>query len=146
MKIPVFVAVLISAVIAATGASAGEDDDEGPDPRIGEEVRQICFARSIDGWRHPKGLGKAVLLEKGVNDWFLVEVSGPCRSSDFRFAESIGIDTRPAGGCLSRGDRILVRGAGNFVNRCIVTRIYEWDDDAVEDDEETEEETENTES
>ena len=120
------------------GAIGGPAELAEPDPRIGPEVNRICFPRSINSWRVIDG-DEAILLRRGVNDLFRVEYTGSCRSSDFRFAETIGIVGRPAGGCLTRGDRLLVEGPGNFVNRCLITQINEWDEDAGEEDENGEE-------
>lgn len=124
-----------------SAAFAGEEvEKEGllSDPRVGEKVDRICFQRSIDGWRTAKGFGRAVLLNRGVNDWYLVKVSGACRANDFAFAHKIGIESRPAGGCVRRGDVILVEGAGRSVNRCFIRSINRWDDDAEAPQEEDE--------
>ncbi len=135
-------ALFSSGAIAAEGGQTEETsaevedtaEDSGADPRLGPEVDRICFGRSIYGWKTVDGHGDAVLLEKGVNHWFLVEVSGSCRANDFKFAQTIGIETRPAGGCIRRGDYILVESGGGFTNRCFIQRIYEWNDDALEEE------------
>ena len=127
----------------ATATDRGASDDAAaeakPDPRIGPEADSICFARNIDGWRTIDGDDDAILLDEGVNDYYRVEFTGACRASDFRFANTIGIESRPAGGCVRKGDILLVEGAGDFVNRCFITRINEWDEDALEDEEAAEE-------
>ncbi len=125
----------------AAPAFAEKDKNNGPDPRIGKQVNRICFPRNINGWKPVKGEDNVVLLEKGVNNWFRVEVSGACRESTFRFAHVIGIESRPAGGCLRRGDIILVEDGANFTQRCHVRRIYEWDDNAPAPGEEEESES-----
>lgn len=126
---PVLSVALIA--LAVSAARAGEPAATTPDPRLGPEVNRICFARNINGWKELKGDEDAVLLETGVNNWFRVEVAGTCRYRDFRFAQTIGIESRPGGGCVTRGDVILVEGgAGDFVNRCFITRINEWDEKA----------------
>ena len=117
-----------AAMLAA--ALADEKPPTGPDPRLGPEVNNICFARNINGWKEIKGDDRAVLLETGVNNWYRVELAGSCRYRDFRFAQSIGIESRPGGGCITRGDVILVNGGGGFVNRCFITKINKWDDKA----------------
>ncbi len=142
MKVREFLFGLASAVLLGAGAIAAEGDqkeetpaeaeDAAADPRLGPEVDSICFGRSINGWKTVEGHGDAVLLEKGVNDWFLVEVSGNCRAQDFKFAQTIGIETRPAGGCVRRGDYILVETVGRTASRCFIQRIYEWNDDLPE--------------
>ena len=110
------------------GAQAEVGAAEQRDPRIGEEESRICFARNINGWKALKGVDDVVLLETGVNDWHYVELQGYCPSRIFRSAEFIGIDSRPAGGCVTRGDAILVREFSNRTNRCYINGIYKWDD------------------
>jgi uncharacterized protein DUF6491 len=118
----------------APSEDAEEAEDAAAPSRLGPEVSRICFGRSINGWKTVDGHGDAVLLSKGVNDWFLVEVSGNCRARDFKFAQTIGIESRPAGGCIRRSDYILVHSAGGFTNRCFIKGMYEWNDDAPEEE------------
>lgn len=126
-------AALIAA-LAATTADAGEPAK--PDPRLGEEVNQICFARSIDGWRTLKGVDDVVLLERGVNDWYYVELIGMCSESQLRFAQSVAIVSRPAGGCVTTGDTLVFSDSAFSNdrpierNRCTIRRIYKWDEKA----------------
>ncbi len=127
-------------VVASSAAIAGDPEDaDKPDPRIGKEVDRICFASTISGWRAVKGEDNVVLLQRGVRSWYRVELIGACRSYDFRSALTIGIENRPAGGCVTRGDVILVKGPGNFVNRCPITKMYEWDEKAKAPEEPEEE-------
>lgn len=124
--------VAIASTVLASAASARETDkNKTPDPRIGEEVSNICFLHSISGWNSIKGDDHAVLLEKGVNDWYRAEVTGPCRESDFRSAITIGVESHPAGGCLTRGDAIIVKAPGDIRQRCIITKINKWDEKAT---------------
>lgn len=127
---------------AAAPVMAEEEAETAADPRIGKEVNRICFPRNINGWKSVKGEDNVVLLEEGVNDWYRVEVSGACPERVFRFAHVIGIDSSPAGGCVRRGDIILVEDTGGFARRCFIQRIYEWDDKAPAPGEEDAEETE----
>lgn len=136
---------LLPAMIGAaliTGAAFANhhesEEDAAPDPRIGEKVDRICFGSSINGWKSIKGQDNVVLLEKGVNDWYYTELSGACRSSTLRSALSIGIDSRPAGGCVTRGDAIIVNDGPGFTQRCFITGIYKWDKDAKAEDKEAE--------
>ncbi len=144
----------VSAIFAAAGAAlmaacatTAETPDTAnaaaaePDPRLGAEASSICFPRSINGWSTIDGDDDAIILTRGVNDRYRVEYSGACSSSDFRFAQKIGIGNRPGGGCLTRGDFLLVEGPGDFVNRCFITKINEWDEDATDDASEDEPET-----
>jgi uncharacterized protein DUF6491 len=131
------VTVSLGGVVAEDGQTkqAPEDAEDAAAPsRLGPKVERICFGRTINGWKTVDGHGDAVLLSKGVNDWFLVEVSGNCRARDFKFVQAIGIENRSAGGCIRRGDYILVESGGGFTNRCFIQRIYEWNDDAPEEE------------
>ena len=107
----------------------------GEDPRIGEEVKRICFARNIDNFKSIDGDDQAILLEEGVNDWYRVELSGACRGSTIRHAQSIALDPR-AGSCLRRNDVLIlsdsVFGSNDaFRNRrCFIGKINVWNEDA----------------
>lgn len=92
----------------------------------GERVDRICFTRSVRGWRE---LGDdAVLLRRGVNDWYQVNLSGTCQP-EWAF-NAIAVRTRPAGSsCISRGDRIDTPDAP-ISGSCLITEIYEWNEDA----------------
>ncbi|MEZ5892880.1 MAG: DUF6491 family protein [Parvularculaceae bacterium] len=133
--IEILAAATLGAAILATPACATKKQEEDatadPDPRIGEEARQICFQSTISGWRSVKGVDNAVLLERGVNDWYYVELTGACRESLFRSAITIGIDSRPGGGCVSKGDTIIVRDSPGFTQRCFIKKIYKWDEHAA---------------
>ena len=143
--VKVLKAMALAGIVFASGAAvAGNpDDDDEADPRIGKEVNRICFSRTIDSWKAVKGEDNVVLLRKGVRDWYRVELVGPCRANDFRSALTIGIESRPAGGCVTRGDVILVRGPGDFVNRCHITKIYEWNPKATAPEKDDKGENEN---
>ena len=130
-------AVAASPVLASGDKGAENDGQDGVDRRIGEQVDRICFPRNINGWRSVKGEDNVVLLKKSANRWFRVEVSGACPERVFRFAQTIGIDSRPAGGCVRRGDIILVKDTGNFTRRCFIQRINKWDHKAPAPDEQT---------
>lgn len=125
-------AASISALsISSLAATEHHEAEEKVDPRLGERVDRICFQRNINSWRSVKGEDDVVLLERSVNNWYRVELSGGCDERLFRFATAIGIDSRPGGGCLTRGDTIIVEDGPGFDRRCIITRIYEWDEDAA---------------
>lgn len=117
-------------------ASAGEPDT--PDSRIGEEVSQICFAQSLNGFRTVVGVDNVVVLEKGVRDALRVALSGLCTARTLSFAQSVAIDSRPAGGCFTRGDVLVFSDSAFFYDRpiertrCVVTRIDEWNERAGE--------------
>ncbi len=93
----------------------------------GESVSRICFTRSIDSYRALDD--DNLLLRSGVNEWHLLELAGSCRP-DWAF-NAIGVQTRGASSCLSRGDAIITEDNG-LGGRCLISRIYEWDEDAAD--------------
>lgn len=129
----------IAAALTAAGMTAQAEED-GADPRIGEEVNRICFGANINGWRAIDDTDNAVLLQRGVNDWYYVELLGACDHRVLRFAQQIGIDSRPGAGCITRGDTIIVRDTPGIPRRCSVLDMYKWDDDAEAPDEDAEDE------
>lgn len=120
--------IAAAAALAACSSTPGTASPRGieryaEDPRLGEETRQICFARSIDGFSMAER--DSVLLHEG-RDRYMVEVAGAC--VDLEHAEAIALDTPT--GCLSRGDSVIVtRSLGGNLGpqRCMITRIHDWD-------------------
>lgn len=96
------------------------------DARQGPEASQVCFTRSINGWR---ALGDdAVLVRARVDDWYKLDLAGTC-DPEMAF-NAIALETRPAGSsCVSRGDRISTPDAP-VGGQCVITRIHEWDEEA----------------
>lgn len=148
------VAVAIAAFgVAGTALSREEaDDDTKSDPRLGEEVDRICFSRDIDGFRTIDDEDDAVLLERGVNDWYKATLSGPCNYSTLRFAQSVAIDDRPRGGCVTRGDALVFSDSafGDFsfprATRCIIVEMHRWNPKATASDGEAETDSESNDS
>ncbi len=120
--------------LAFAAAGEGQAQQVSPNPQIGEEVDRICFVSNINGWRSVKGEDDVVLLQRSVNDWYRVELTGGCRESILRSAIDIGIDTRPGGGCITRGDVIIVKDTPGFARRCMISHMYKWDEKAADTD------------
>ena len=117
-------------LVACAGMPANEQERAALEAEIaarqGTEVDRICFVRNIDGWR-PLG-DEALLLEKGVDDWYMVELTGTCEP-EWAF-DAIAIRTRPGAAlCLTRGDSIATFDAP-LEGTCFISHIYEWDDEA----------------
>ena len=92
-------------------------------PRQGEEVKQICFASSINGWREVDGERSSVILTKGVSEDYKLDLSGIC---DLTYAfNSIATRTRGSS-CLTRGDDIIFNDGLSGINRCMIKKIYTW--------------------
>lgn len=133
IKIATAVAVLgffgLSGV--AVAAASGEAD-----PRLGEQVDRICFARTIDNFEVIEGEDDAVLLEAGVNDWYKATLIGACNYRQLKWAQGVALDSRPGGGCVTPGDQLIFSrsafGDFSFPNttRCVIDDIYRWNPDA----------------
>ena len=94
-----------------------------PNSQLGNEVRRICFASSINGWKEFKGERHSIILSKGVKDEYKLELSGFC---DVTKAMS-NIATRTRGSsCLTRGDEIIVSDGFSGVDRCFIKKMYKW--------------------
>lgn len=120
--------------LAITGCATVEDRAQAQakiDAQItasqGEKVDRICFANQIDGWRPLDR--DALLVREGVNDWYQLDLAGPCDPRDAML--NIAFDRFAGSGCLSRGDRVIIPGGlAGMGGSCFITAIYEWDDDA----------------
>ena len=140
---PIFIALSLSLAACTTPTGGAPDADakaEKPDPRRGAEVKQVCFARNIDGFGATTR--NTVVISEGRDD-YLVETYNGC--FELNHAQSLAVDSSSS--CLSRGDDIIafdnVFGSDNTGARslpCKIKAIYEWDKDAVEaePDDETE--------
>lgn len=126
------VAAAIGALVAAGPAYASDQAGGGVDLRLGEEVDRICFTRDINNFQTIDDEDDAVLLERGVNDWYKVTLTGACNYNRLRFAQSVAIDDRPRGGCVTSGDALLFSDSafGDFsfpnATRCIIDEIHRW--------------------
>lgn len=126
--------IFSTALLAACQSTPGEPRVRGiaayeGDPRLGEQVSNICFSSSIDGFSLNER--ETVVLREGSRE-YMVEVLGTCLELDS--AMTIGIDARTS--CLSKGDHLIVsssftgNGAGIGPQRCMIKDIYAWDPDA----------------
>ena len=103
-----------------------------PNSRLGDEVKRICFASSINGWKEFHGDRHSIILTKGVRDEYKLELSGFC---DVTKAMS-NIATRTRGSsCLTRGDEIIVSDGFSGVGRCFIKKMYKWQSENLEDTE-----------
>lgn len=128
------------AMAAAPAVADSPDEDKAADARLGARVDRICFGRNINNFKAIEGEDDAVLLEKGVNDWYKATLVGACNYRELRWAEAVVIDQRPSGGCVTPGDYLVFSrsafGDFSFPNttRCAISEIYEWNPDAADDD------------
>lgn len=127
----------LAGLCGATAIGPAAAEDGAADPRQGEQVDSICFGRNINNFETIDGVDDAILLEKSVNRWYKADLIGACSYRELKWALSVAIDQRPAGGCVRRGDRLIFSrsafGDFSFQNttRCVITDIYGWDPDAT---------------
>ncbi len=131
-----FRALCIASIVALSACSSTPGESETKrglakfegDKRLGTVADRICFASSIDSFQDETR--DTVVLREG-GDFFLVEIFGSCFALDH--AQQIGIDS--TGGCLTKGDRLVVSdsisGFGDDhsgrVDRCSIKSIHTWD-------------------
>ncbi len=117
-----------AALMAAPSAMSfdGSDPASGGDPRLGEEVSQICFSSSINRWSEVKGEDGVILLDRTANDWYRLEISEGCSEKLIRRANHINIETKPGTGCLRVNDSISLVDYGGLELPCRIKRINKW--------------------
>lgn len=127
------------ALLAGAGATAEESGDK-VDPRQGEKVDRICFGQNINNFKTLDSEDDAILLEKGVNDWYKATLIGSCNYSELKWAQSVAIEQHPAGGCVTPGDYLIFSrsafGDFSFPNttRCAISEIYKWNPEAADEE------------
>ena len=130
-----------SALLAACSTPAGGEPDIPEwmnDARLGEKVDRICFTQSVDSFRMPTR--DTVIVEKGVNDEYLIEMFASCHDLDN--AQSLSFDTFAGSSCITKGDSIYAYDSafgpdstGIPPVRCPISAIYEWNEEAAEQEE-----------
>lgn len=140
-SLPIVYALTVFILTAC--ATAANENGEAPeprgaerfadDPRLGEEVSRMCFASSIDSFS--SNTDDTVVLEMSPNKSFLVDVGRGCLTLDS--AQSIAVDS--SSGCVTRGDHLIVsdsafglsHSSGIGPSRCLIRKMYEWNEDAA---------------
>jgi len=124
---------MVSALL--TGCATTQDDKAkiplDSDPRVGEEVMQVCFVRDLDGWQNVDNDPKAAILRMNNGGTFKLKLKGGCHPN---FADlNLAIKTSTASGCFSPGDKVKTDGIvpGHPGTECIITSIHKWDAKAV---------------
>ncbi|MFC6200087.1 DUF6491 family protein [Ponticaulis profundi] len=132
--------LLSACATAANGASSDEPrgiERYAGDPRLGEEVSNMCFASSVDSFS--ENTDDTVVLAISPKKSYLVEVDRGCYNLDT--AQSIGLAASMS--CASKGDKLIVsdsafglgQSSGIGPSSCLIKGIYEWDKDALKMDE-----------
>lgn len=133
--------VLLAACSSTPSEQQADNNEWMTDARLGEQVDRICFTSSIDNFRAPSR--DTVIVEKGVNDEYLIQTFGSCYN--LRNAQSISLDSFGGSSCLSKGDAIFAYDSAFGPDRtdigpvrCPIKAIYEWNEDAAEAEEDSE--------
>lgn len=116
--------IILTALLASCTST-----DEGPateggltDSRhgvAGDEVASICFNREISSWQELTR--DSIVLERGLDDYYRVELAGPCEPRDAFL--SLRVESRD-GICLGTGDEIDF--PDDNAPSCTIRRINEW--------------------
>ena len=85
--------------------------------RIGEQVTRISNYR-LHGWSYVDE--KNLIMQGGVRDYYLVSLRNDCR--DMQSAMTIGFSSTV--GALTDRDKVIVRGAGGYVNTCFIEALH----------------------
>jgi len=115
-----FAAASLGLLMACSTPAPAKAADAKPDPRQGQEVKQICFASQIRNWR--ENGSKSVIVEKGMHDEYKLDLVGACQP-DQAFM-NIGFQRRGGGSCLSWGDELVTDA--HFDGSCMISKIYKW--------------------
>lgn len=130
--------VALSSISAGCATGDGEPQATGvdvfkDDARLGPQINSACFGSDIRSFRETRR--NSVIIEGRGRKEYLVTARA---CFNLRDALSLGVDTR--GGCLSRGDRLIVsdeflpahsRSPGDLES-CMIDGIYEWNEKAAE--------------
>jgi len=138
--------LFLPAILIIAGCSSVSENADKPrgiaafdgDPRLGAQVDKICFSRSIDGFTDAKR--DTIVLHRSHNDRYIVEVNGICPS--LRHAQTVGLDSYSS--CVRENDYLIVSESAFTLNdsmshgpdRCLIDKIYRWDEKAKDEGEE----------
>jgi len=118
--VPVIAALTGAVILATAGATAGATSGVAADAKKAEPARQCFYQRNITSWHAPDD--NTVLLRVGVNDYYKMDMLGPCNGLDFA-GESIGIRNRGGSGYICSGLDVQVLVPDRVPGRCDVDKI-----------------------
>ena len=125
--------VLLAGLLTGCVSSQGDKTQIpwGADPRVGEEVTRVCFARNLDSWQGVDNDRDALILRMNSRESYKLRLSGVCDPDWAR--TTIAVITRPGTSCFTHGDKIKTdsdtdRGYGTA---CTIVGINRWNADAV---------------
>ncbi len=129
----IFPMVMVPMLLAGC-ATSQEDEAKIPldsDPRVGEEVSQVCFVRNLDSWQNVDNDRRAVILKMNNRETFKLKLSGNCEP-DWAMTH-LAVVTPLESGCFSRGDKVKTDGdmSRGYGSGCTIMSIHKWDAEAV---------------
>ena len=125
LKFSTFIVLLVSGC-----ASNTPTEPEAIDPRLGEEVNQICFNRTMDSWSPLKDDNKAIIVSDRHKQEYKLSLIGTC---DPEWAMMrIATISRGASNCLARGDKVITDADMNRHDSCTIMKINKWHPDKTE--------------
>ena len=116
------------------GGDKSASEEEADRPGYRGQNDQICFRRGISSFRLVEGEDEVVLLERGVNNWYRVTLTGGrCSYRNLRSAQGVAIQSPRSSGCVRSGDILIfsdsvfggVPGAFATQSRCTILGIEE---------------------
>ena len=135
-KLSVLLSITAFVMGCASSSEQGQIQyDKNNDPRVGEQVRQICHSRSVSGWSSVDNDRNALLMHMGNNETYKVSLIGAC-DPDWAMM-GIAVISRGGSSCISAGDKIVTDAQPKRRSACSISRIYQWHDevDTTEQDE-----------
>ena len=113
---------------ASSSEQAKTRFDKDNDPRVGEEVSQVCYARNISGWSNVDNDDNALIVNIRNKETYKVALIGGCNPD--RAINKVAVITRGANGCMSAGDKLSTDSQLNKQASCTIRGIYEWNADS----------------
>ena len=117
--------------VLLTGCATSQDDKAkiplDSDPRVGEEVSQVCFVQNLDSWQNVDNDRRAVILKMINRETYKLKLSGSC-DPDFAMTR-LAVKTHGGSNCFSRGDIVKTDGdvSRGHGSGCVVMSIHKWD-------------------
>lgn len=124
----ILTAALLCGIAACVGAAGnGNGNGNTPSKTLTEKLEKYKYEQGapvesinnyeLDGWNYIDRTH--IVIHTGPSRDYLVTVMTPC--NDLPSAENIAFTTTT--GKLTRFDKLMVRGAGGFVQHCPITQI-----------------------
>ena len=129
--------LLCAAVLVQAGcaSSARSEFDPSGDPRIGAEVQRACFSSTAaSGGGYIEVNGRDGFITGSLRKKYLLVFSSGC--GDIGFGGSFPIFKNYGDDCRRRGEIVqTANGTIGVTGGCSIQHIYEWDEDAADEDE-----------